>query len=182
MTLEEFSFVAEIIGAAAVIFSLIYVARQISQNSNIAKAQIINDFYLADMELELSMMGEEPIKPCVKAVLSPDELTPEEVAILDRYFNYAFIQLARLQKMNELGLATEEWADSVKTARWQLGNDIGKRWWANSKDGYSEEFQSMVDEALDPTDPNPNMRMINSLIQPNQSKNGLEDNSKLMSD
>lgn len=182
MTLEEFSFFAEIIGAAAVIISLIYVARQISQNNNIAKAQIINDFYLADMQLELSMMGEEPIKPWVKAVLSPDDLTPEEVAILDRYFNYAFIQLARLQKMSELGLATEEWADSVNTARWQLGNDIGKRWWANSKDDYSEEFQAMVDEALVPTDPNPNMRMINSLLQPNQSKNRLEDDSKPMSD
>ncbi len=44
-----------------VIAGLILVAVQINQNTQIAKAQITNDYYLADMELELAMMGDDPI-------------------------------------------------------------------------------------------------------------------------
>jgi hypothetical protein len=39
-----------------VIAGLILVAVQIGQNTQITKAQIVNDYYLADMNLELAMM------------------------------------------------------------------------------------------------------------------------------
>jgi hypothetical protein len=87
-----------------VLSGLILVALQINQNSEIAKAQLANDYYLADMQLELSMMGENPIQAWVKAVYSPEDMTQEDTAILDRYFNFGLVQLNRLRKLEELGL------------------------------------------------------------------------------
>ena len=43
-----------------VIAGLILVAVQIDQNTQITKAQIVNDYYLADMNLELAMMAMIP--------------------------------------------------------------------------------------------------------------------------
>jgi hypothetical protein len=43
-----------------VIAGLILVAVQINQNTAITKAQMANDYYIADMALELAMMGENP--------------------------------------------------------------------------------------------------------------------------
>lgn len=43
-----------------VVVGLVLVAVQIRQNSNLTRAQVANDWFLADMQLELSMMGENP--------------------------------------------------------------------------------------------------------------------------
>ncbi|MFC1797628.1 hypothetical protein ACFL1V_11170 [Pseudomonadota bacterium] len=131
-----------------VIAGLILVAVQINQNTAITKAQIANDYFIADMALELAMMGENPVTSFKKAVYAPDEITTEDAAILDRYFNYGMIQIHRLQKMDDLGLAYEGWEDRVRYLRWHLGNEVGHRWWNQIKGGYSDEFRENVDELL----------------------------------
>jgi hypothetical protein len=69
-----------------IIAGLILVAIQINQNTQITKAQIANDYYLADMDLELAMMGDDPARSWTKAVYTPDELNNEDAAVIDRYF------------------------------------------------------------------------------------------------
>jgi hypothetical protein len=49
-----------------VLVGLLLVAVQISQSTDIARAQLANDYYLADMQLELSMMGESPVDAWTK--------------------------------------------------------------------------------------------------------------------
>jgi len=84
----------------------ILVAFQIKQNTEITRAQVANDWFLADMQLELAMMGENPAESWTKAVYEPDELNQKDTAVLDRYFNYGLVQLQRLQRMNDLGYLT----------------------------------------------------------------------------
>jgi hypothetical protein len=47
---------------------LVLVAIRINQNTGIAQAQILNDYHLADMQLELAMMAENPAQSWEKAV------------------------------------------------------------------------------------------------------------------
>ena len=96
-----------------VIAGLVLVAIQINQNTEITKAQIANDYFLADMNLELAMMGDDPAGSWVKAVYAPDEISQLDAAILDRYFNYGVVQIQRLQEMHELGLAPDDWQERV---------------------------------------------------------------------
>jgi hypothetical protein len=44
----------------AVVIGLALVGMQIYQNTDLAKAQLANDFYLMDMEFALSVMGDTP--------------------------------------------------------------------------------------------------------------------------
>ena len=113
-----------------VIAGLILVAVQIRQNTAITRAQIANDYFLADMQLELAMMGESPASSWIKAVYAPEELTQEDVAVLDRYFNYGIVQIQRLERMSQVGLADDSWKDQINYLRWHLGNETGRRWWA----------------------------------------------------
>lgn len=133
---------------AGVITGLVLVAIQIKQNTQITKAQLTNDYYLADMQLELTMMGEDPATSWTKSVYTPNELTKEDAVILDRYFNYGLVQIQRLQKMQEIGLADDDWKKRMSYLGWHLGNEIGRRWWVHSKDGFPEEFVQTVDEIL----------------------------------
>ena len=57
MNVESAAIWISIVANIGVVIGLVLVALQIRQNTDITKAQITNDYYLADMELELKMMG-----------------------------------------------------------------------------------------------------------------------------
>jgi hypothetical protein len=130
----------------AVLAGLLLVAVQIYQNTEITKAQLANDYFLMDMELELKMMGESPIDSWVKAVYSPDEITPTDAAVLDRYFNFGMVQINRLQSMQSLGLADQDQVrDRIGYLRWHLGNEVGSRWWELHKQNLPATFVEQVE-------------------------------------
>ena len=155
-----------------VIAGLILVAIQINQNTEITKAQIANDYYLADMALELAMMGENPAESFNKAVYAPDEITREDAAVLDRYFNYGMVQIHRLQKMDELGMAYEGWRERVNYLEWHFGNEVGRRWWNEVKEDYPAEFRDYVEKILAEDEYSANREMLDALLpsgtQPHQ--------------
>lgn len=133
-----------------VLAGLILVAIQIGQNTDIARAQLENDYYLADMELELAMMGDAPVDAWLKAVYTPAEITPGDAAVLDRYFNYGMVQLRRLDRLQQIGLADSDvLAQQVEYLGWHLGNEVGQRWWANYRnDEPDDPLVQRVDAAI----------------------------------
>lgn len=163
---QAFSVLANI----GVLAGLLLVAIQISQSTEIAKAQLENDYYLADMQLELAMMGDTPVNSWVKAVYTPDELTREDAAVLDRYFNYGLIQAKRIRQMQLLGLAEDDvLARQVSYLEWHLGNEAGRRWWAHYRtDESDEEIVQLVDQALKNADYAQNRKFLDALISPSQ--------------
>jgi hypothetical protein len=80
------------------------------------------------MNLELAMMGDDPAISWTKAVYAPDELNHIDAAILDRYFNFGMIQIDRLRKMHEMGMADDDWEARIGYLNWHLGNEVGRRW------------------------------------------------------
>jgi hypothetical protein len=147
-----------------VLGGLILVAFQINQNTEITKAQIANDYYLADMQLELAMMGDNPANSWTKAIYTPNDLTNEDAAVVDRYFNYGLVQIQRLQKMHELGLADADWENRIGYLGWHLGNEVGRRWWAYNKEGFPDDFVQTVDEVLASGEHRDNQDLLDSLM------------------
>jgi hypothetical protein len=109
-------------------------------------------------------MGDNPAPSWIKAIYAPDELDEADAAVLDRYFNYGLVQIQRLERMHELGLADDQWRDRIGYLGWHLGNDVGRRWWSHFKPGFSKEFTSMVDRILAESDPRKNRRALEALI------------------
>ncbi len=153
-----------VIANLGVIAGLILVAVQIRQNTEITKAQVANDWFMADMQLELAMMGENPAESWIKAVYEPGELDRRDAAILDRYFNYGVVQVQRLQRMHELGMADKQWTERIGYLRWHLGNDVGRRWWSHFRPGFEPKFAAMVDGILADGDRQPNRAALDSLL------------------
>lgn len=147
-----------------VIGGLVLVAVQINQNTEITKAQIANDYFLADMNLELAMMGDDPATSWVKAVYTPDDINHLDASILDRYFNYGVVQILRLQEMHELGLAPDDWQERVDYLSWHLGNEVGRRWWAFNKEGWPEDVVQQIDDVLEGRDYSANQELLNAMM------------------
>jgi len=155
----------------AVLGGLILVALQLNQTTKIAKAQLANDYYIADMQLELGMMGEEPVRSWVKAVHSREDMTPEDAAVLDRYFNFGMVQLNSLRKLKELGLADNDlFLERLGYLQWHLGNEVGRDWWATSKRFYPAGFVGVIDDVLANDDYGSNKRLLDSILLHDDSR------------
>jgi hypothetical protein len=136
----DFGRLVSTVANLGVLVGLLLVSMQISQSTDIARAQLANDYYLADMQLELSMMGESPVDSWTRAVHTPDDITPHDAAVLDRFFNYGLVQVRRLQQMQQLGLAESGVLDQqIRYLEWHLGNEVGRRWWAQYKSEEPED-------------------------------------------
>jgi hypothetical protein len=150
----------------AVLAGIILVAIQIQQNTDITKAQMANEYYLLDAQLELAMMGDSPAQSFQKAVYSPDELNKEDAVILDRYFNFGFVQLGRIRAMIELGVADEElYRERVGDLRWHLENEAGRRWWDQQKKGYEgSKLYSDLEAVFSNSTFQDNKRLLDSIL------------------
>ena len=150
----------------SVLAGLLLVAVQISQGTEITRAQLANDYYLADMQLELTMMGDAPVESWLKAVYSPEEITRQDAAILDRYFNFGLVQVRRLHQMRQLGLAEDVvLTEQVDYLAWHLGNEVGRRWWAHyQSDDPDNEVVRLVDQAMQKASYSENREFIDALI------------------
>ena len=155
-----------------VIAGLVLVAIQIRQNTGITRAQVTNDWYMADMQLELAMMGEDPAASWTRAVFSPEDLDRSDAAVLDRYFNYGLVQIQRLQRMHELGMADEQWKDRIGYLQWHLGNEVGRRWWEHFRHSFPVDFAAMVDKSLEEGQHHSNIAALNALIGADQASQG----------
>jgi len=164
MDSEKFSRWLTLAANVGVIAGLLLVAIQINQNTQITKVQIANDYFLADMALELAMMGEEPALSWNKAVYTPDDLTTVDAVILDRYFNYGLVQVLRLQEMDKMGMAPQGWEERVDYLKWHLGNEVGRRWWEQVKNDYSEDFRTKVEQILAGDAYGSNREMLDALM------------------
>tara|TARA_B110000444_G_C18760075_1_gene557142 strand:- start:657 stop:1160 length:504 start_codon:yes stop_codon:yes gene_type:complete len=149
----------------SVLAGIVLVAIQIQQNTDITKAQMANEYYLLDAQLELTMMGESPARSLEKAIYFPDELNQEDAVILDRYFNFGILQLQRIRKMIELGVADEElYQERTAYLRWHLGNEAGRRWSTQYVLGEPNELSSDIETVLSGSNFQINKQALNAML------------------
>jgi len=149
----------------SVLAGIVLVAIQIQQNTDITKAQMANEYYLLDAQLELTMMGEFPALSLEKAIYFPDELNQEDAVILDRYFNFGILQLQRIRKMIELGVADEElYQERARYLIWHLGNEAGRRWWNQYALGEPNELSRDIETVLADSNFQINKEVLDALL------------------
>ena len=149
----------------SVLAGIFLVAIQIQQNTDITKAQMANEYYLLDAQLELTMMGESPALSLEKAIYFPYELNQEDAVILDRYFNFGILQLQRIRKMIELGVADEElYQERARYLIWHLGNEAGRRWWNQYALGEPNELSRDIETVLAGSNFQINKEVLDALL------------------
>ena len=149
----------------SVLAGIVLVAIQIQQNTDITKAQMANEYYLLDAQLELTMMGESTALSLEKAIYFPDELNQEDAVILDRYFNFGILQLQRIRKMIELGVADEElYQERARYLIWHLGNEAGRRWWNQYALGEPNELSRDIETVLADSNFQINKEVLDALL------------------
>lgn len=150
--LQRAALIAEIIGAGAVVASVIYLALQINSNNKLLEAQAYYNFLtLGHQPMESIYSNPEFADVIFRCDLTPYEVTPLEwercglfYFTLMNSFEYTYYQ-RNLQILPE-GMA--EGADAY--FRGLLVKPGYRRFWEEYQDGYGEPFRSYFEASFPP--------------------------------
>lgn len=144
--LKQWALMAEIVGAAAVVVSLIYVGVSVRQNT--AAILVTNHQALVAMDIERNSWYRDPVFAATyeQGLTDYTQLTPVQLRqfrtfIADTFnmWEYAFITRSR-------GMMDETiWAGWDAYYRNELKKESYQWFWDTAKDGFSEEFRAYVD-------------------------------------
>ena len=146
MKKSTISLVVEIIGAAGIITSLIYLSIQINQSNKVAKAEITKDLYLASRQVIMEFASNDNLAEIwteMKKFESEDEAK--------RYaFYQSFFRLYELQHiLNKEGLLEENMAISYGLMVKMFSNtEWFPEYWKGAQKEFNPDFVSYVEEQI----------------------------------
>lgn len=143
--------VGELVGAIAVVVSLIYLGRQVRHG---ARAE------LASTEMQAARMWSEfharvAHSPDMTRIwdlahTSPERLAPEDQQRFVWLIAEYFYLVEGLFKQHRRGfLSDDSLRQHARTAGGVLGNPVAREWWASDVSPFSSEFRLFIDSILD---------------------------------
>jgi len=145
VAIGELANLAEIIGLILVVASLIYVGRQLRQNTEMMRAESRNSIqhnHQQEILIQATM-------PEIWRGFTGEELSDEGVRVNMwltsslRSREYEWIQ------HKNGALDSDSWAAFQKAIPLVLSSNLSRSWWAATKSIYDVEFADMVDELLE---------------------------------
>lgn len=139
---------SEVIGAIAVVVSLVYLALQIRQNTRAIRGSTL-DAITAHMQEELRWSSEMPLV-FKKALDDPDTLTFEESWQLSEWVTAAFTARQNEYHQYRQGLLDDDvWGASENIIRLLMGMAWVQNWWQdygrkNLADSFVRQVESLV--------------------------------------
>lgn len=144
MSLEYFANLAEVVGVVLVVASLIYVAKQLRQNTDAIRAQS-RQSVLAASQSELFATLNEP--SITLNIGKQDSLTEEEQVQVSSYVFAIFRarEFAWLQHNNGV-IDDVQWNTELAVLMFFVDSDRVRDWWVNvGRSAFGEEFSAFVD-------------------------------------
>ena len=124
---------------SALIVSLILVGYQIKQANDIASATLATAAFQQETDRSLAIMGENPSVVIAKAILEPENLTPDEIVALLATADWRYSMMTRNNRMEEYGVFGNHWHSYLEVqgrvmgrtpvVREYLLNDPRDDWW-----------------------------------------------------
>jgi hypothetical protein len=118
----------QIIGNLGLVIGLVLVAVQIKQNNDLAKAQLLSDGWLAAMQRETALFGENPAASIARASVEPDQLTDEDLVVLDAVMLSSWVLGTRVTTLDAAGYGFFAVEDFARVAAERLDNPYGQAW------------------------------------------------------
>jgi len=148
VTLQDLGSLGEIIGAAGVIASLIYVALQIRQNTNAVVAGTHQALFESWSGLSASLTDNPEVSRLVlKAADGYQELAPDERMRFEAFATRLLGQFENVFLQHQRGLVPEEtWPHWEAYYRDQLAPECFAHYWARARPWYFPDFQIYADQ------------------------------------
>ena len=151
MNWEAIGAVVEIVGAIAVVLSLLYLAVQTKQSARAMRSLSFHQVRLAMSDTAMPLATDPVLTPIISNLCKePESLTAEEVMRCEfllltimRRSESAFYQSV------EGTLGEESWIGILETCVTALSGEISRNWWERTKHRFEKTFREAIDAVLE---------------------------------
>ncbi len=144
MNWEAIGATGELMGAAAVLITLIYLAIQVRQNVKLTKASIRESRTAGSQRVLLAIRDEAEI------IVKSDQRTPAEELRIQQVFSAMFRDWEAYIYQREQGLLDEsEWLAIASAIQNSLKRDVVRKVWNERKQIYSALLQNEVQKHME---------------------------------
>lgn len=156
MSWDAVGAIAELVGAIAVLATLIYLSIQVKQNSKLQDRQ--NEIAVADLfmqraatviDLNLRMSDTNVAKTAIGKVYSDQPIEDSEFLDYSAYMNSVLTLHETHHQLNLLGLLPEEqWQQTQEALKTIVHFPRFAEFWARHKIRYSASFRAVIEENM----------------------------------
>ena len=149
LTLQDLGALGEFVGALGVVISLIYLARQMSQNTISIRAASFNSMTENSIRLlEPSFKDGAFADFLHRAEQDPSSLSPNEVVRWDAYMTAAYRHFGNLVYQYRVGVLDEQmWQSYRLTLKEHLRTLSWQTWFEQNRQSFSTSLADLVGEA-----------------------------------
>ena len=146
-TLQDLGNLGEFVGALGVIVSLVYLARQMHQNTTSVRAASFNSMVQNSLRLlEHTFIDSEFASFLHKAETDPSALSPEEKVRWDSYMTAVYRHFGNLVYQHRVGALDQEmWESYERTLRLRLRMPSWRVWFQENKGLFSKSLVEQVE-------------------------------------
>ena len=149
-TIQALGSLGEFVGALAVVISLIYLAQQMSQNTNSVRAASFNSMVQNSIRLlEHAFTDSEFADFLHRAQMDPASLSPAERVRWDAYMTAVYRHFGNLVYQYRVGALDQQmWESYEHTLREHLRTPSWGEWFQAHRGIFSDALQKHVDNLL----------------------------------
>ena len=149
MTLEDLGNIGDFLGGIAVIVTLIYLARQIRENTKVARIQTIQTIKSDALQLRVAGIQSPDIAAILaKSIEDSSSLTTSERIRFNLLCAGVFENFDQVYQASVLGLIDNFGSDRL--LRSYLSQEAVRQWWSDARDLFHPDFVSYVERDVLP--------------------------------
>ena len=163
MKLREWNEVAELIGIAAIVASLVFVGLQMRQEQVIARSELGAGSFESLASLRQEMTSPEFAATFAKMLEQPAQLTAAEQLQVNAYLDAAKLLIIRECYLYERGIFTECHVIVREYGPYFFGNSYAQAWWRLQSPQNLEFLEGWVNDEITSIDPEYNLNELRAI-------------------
>lgn len=155
MSLEQASYLSQVVGALAVLASLIFVGLQIRQNTHSQKIVAVSSLAAAIAAINVPAMQSPALGEALAKATRDWKSATREQRVLTHFFLFSYFKLCEnaWYQHSRGSLDATQWAGWETMLRvFYHSPGVQAVWWPRRRRAYSPEFQSYLAATLPPPD------------------------------
>jgi len=149
VTLEDLGNIGDFLGGIAVIVTLIYLARQIRENTKVARIQTIQTIKSNALQLRVAGIQSPDVAAILaKSIEDSSSLTTPERIRFNLLCASTFENFDQVYQASVLGLIDNFGSDRL--LRSYLSQEAVRQWWSDGRDLFHPDFVSYVERDVLP--------------------------------
>jgi hypothetical protein len=141
MDTEKLSQWLLVVSHIGILAGLVMVGIQINQDSELTRLQMFSDVTSSRIQLHEALLGDNPAPVVMKSLTHPEELTLEELRIMDAYLLMSVNEARRKTVLSREGLRVDA-VEEENLLIFYFGNRFAQEWWKE----FTSEGENMENE------------------------------------